>query len=30
MDILGPLDMEPLIKALGKSGGLNVIGGVKQ
>lgn len=29
MDILGPLDMQPLINALGRSGGLNVIGGVK-
>jgi hypothetical protein len=30
MDILGTLDMEPLIKALAGSGRLNVIGGVKQ
>jgi hypothetical protein len=30
MDILAPLDMEPLMKALSRSGGLDVIGGVKQ
>jgi hypothetical protein len=30
MDILGPLDMDPLLKALSRSGPLNVIGGMKQ
>jgi hypothetical protein len=30
MDILGPLEMEPLLKALSKSGPLSVIGGMKQ
>jgi hypothetical protein len=28
MDMLGPLDMEPLLKALGKSGPVSVIGGM--
>jgi hypothetical protein len=28
MDILGPLDMDPLLKALAKSGSLSVIGGM--
>ena len=30
MDILGPLDMEPLLEALSKSGPLAFIGGMKQ
>jgi hypothetical protein len=30
MDVLGPLDMQPLMKALSRSGRLNIIGGVKQ
>jgi hypothetical protein len=30
MDILGPLDMEPFLKALSKSGPLSFIGGMKQ
>jgi hypothetical protein len=30
LDVLGVLDMQPLIKSLGRSGGLNVIGGVTQ
>ncbi len=28
MDILGPLDMDPLLKALAKSGPLRIIGGM--
>jgi hypothetical protein len=30
MDILGPLDMDPLLKALSKSGPLSIIGGMKE
>jgi hypothetical protein len=30
VDILGPLDMEPLLKTLAEDGPLNVIGGVRQ
>ena len=30
MDILGPLDVEPVMRALSRSGGLDFIGGVKQ
>lgn len=30
MDILGPLDMDPLLKALSRSGPLSVIGGMRQ
>lgn len=30
LDVLGVLDMEPLMKALSRSGGLDLIGGVKQ
>ena len=30
MDILGPLDMDPLLKALSRSGPLSIIGGMKQ
>lgn len=29
VDILGPLDMEPLLKSLAASGALNIIGGMK-
>ncbi len=30
MDILGPLDLEPVMKVLSRSGGLDFIGGVKR
>ena len=30
MDILGPLDMDPLLKALSRSGPIGIIGGMKQ
>jgi len=30
LDMLGVLDMDPLVKALSRSGGLNVVAGVKQ
>jgi hypothetical protein len=30
IDVLGPLDMEPLMKALSRSGGLDIVAGVKQ
>jgi hypothetical protein len=30
MDILGPLDINPLLRAISKSGPINVVGGMKQ